>query len=143
MKTKLTTIACSLIMACLLVLVGSSANAQEASKQNDPLKTYMVKRPNSPAVKLLQANPNNVELAKAVKVEMILENPGGYPEFSAVDLDRMRNEMTIKNQELKLVNEMMEQGATYDQAKSRAQQQSKSNGKSSNQEAPAMMVAPQ
>jgi hypothetical protein len=143
MKTKLTTIACSLIMACLLVLVGSSANAQEASKQNDPLKTYMLKRPNSPAVKLLQANPNNVELAKAVKVEMILENPGGYPEFSAVDLDRMRNEMTIKNQELKLVNEMMEQGATYDQAKSRAQQQSKSNGKSSNQEVPAMMVAPQ
>ncbi|MFN9595788.1 MAG: hypothetical protein ACK560_03270 [Bacteroidota bacterium] len=143
MKQKLTLNLCAILFACLFIFTGTSSFAQEASKQNDPLKTYMLKRPNSPAVKLLQANPNKVELAKAVKVEMILENPGGYPEFSAVDLDRMRNEMTIKNQELKLVNEMMEQGATYDQAKSRAQQQSKSNGKSSNQEVPAMMVAPQ
>lgn len=143
MKTKLTTIACSLILVCLFLLVGTSANAQEASKQIDPVKTYMAKRPNSNAVKLYQANPNNVELAKAVKMEMILENPGGYPEFSSQDIQRMQQELITMQQEMKLVQEMVEQGATYDQAKSRAQQQSKSNGKPSNQEAPAMMVAPE
>ena len=143
MKQKLTLNLCAILFACLFVFAGTSSFAQEASKQNDPLKTYMLKRPNSLAVKLLQANPNNIELAKTVKVEMILENPGGYPEFSAADLDRMRNEMTIKNQELKLVNEMVEQGASYDQAKVRAQQQMHTGTKSTNQEPPAMMVAPE
>lgn len=143
MKQKLTLNLCAMLFACMFVFAGSSSFAQEASKQNDPVKTYMLKRPNSPAVKLLQANPNNVELAKAVKMEMILENPGGYPEFSAADLERMRNDMTIKNQELKLVNEMVEQGVSFDQAKARAQNQMQSGTKSNNQEAPALMVAPE
>jgi hypothetical protein len=143
MKQKLTKNWYAIVFACLFVFAGTSSFAQEASKQNDPVKTYMLKRPNSPAVKLFQANPNNIELAKAVKMEMILENPGGYPEFSASDLDQMRNEMTIKNQEIKLVNEMMEQGASYDQAKSRAQQQMQTGAKSTNQDAPALMVAPE
>jgi hypothetical protein len=143
MKQKLTKNWYAIVFACLFVFAGTSSFAQEASKQNDPIKTYMLKRPNSPAVKLLQANPNNVELAKAVKMEMILENPGGYPEFSAADLERMRNDMTIKNQELKLVNEMVEQGVSFDQAKARAQNQMQSGTKSNSQEAPALMVAPE
>lgn len=142
MKQKTTILFCAMLVAFVFVLSGTTVSAQDASKQIDPVKTYMIKRPNSPAVKLFQANPTNAELAKAVKLEMILDNPGGYPEFSAADLDRMRAQSTTMNQEFKLINEMVEQGASYEQAKARAQQQSKTNGSHSN-EAPAMMVAPQ
>ena len=144
MKQKTSSFICMMLLACVFVLSGYTASAQQdATRQNDPVKSYMTKRPNSPAVKLFQANPGNAELAKAVKLEMILDNPGGYPEFSSSVIERMRGELTIMNQQFKLVNEMVEQGATYEQAKVRAAEQSKSIANPSKEEAPSMMVSPQ
>ena len=56
----------------------------------------------------------------------------------------VKNEIQYDYEEhARLVNEMVEQGVSFDQAKARAQQQMQTGTKSTNQEAPTLMVAPE
>jgi len=144
-QTKhLMTLTCILFFAFLLAgNVGYAQTENRNSKENgtDPVQTYILKRPDSPVVQLYKSNPNDAELLKAIKLAMILENPGAFPEFTKEDLTRMQNESTVLNQQFKQVEEMVKQGNSYERAKQHVQRNAK-NDQIQPSEAPALMVAP-
>ena len=101
----------------------------------------MLKRPNSAIVQLFKANPNDADLARALKLAVILENPGGYPEFSKADISRMQQESTAMNDQFKQVNDLVNQGNSFERAKAHIQRTSQ-NAKIQQEQAPSLMVAP-
>jgi hypothetical protein len=129
-----------------LVMAGNASYAQSEQKSNkndgsDPVQTYMLKRPNSAIVQLFKANPNDADLARALKLAVILENPGGYPEFSQADISRMQQESTAMNDQFKQVNDLVNQGNSFERAKAHIQRTSQ-NAKIQQEQAPSLMVAP-
>jgi len=129
-----------------LVMAGNASYAQSEQKSNkndgsDPVQTYMLKRPNSTIVQLFKANPNDADLARALKLAVILENPGGYPEFSQADISRMQQESTAMNDQFKQVNDLVNQGNSFERAKAHIQRTSQ-NAKIQQEQAPSLMVAP-
>ena len=141
---RLLTLSCMLFFA--LVMAGNASYAQSEQKSNkndgsDPVQTYMLKRPNSAIVQLFKANPNDADLARALKLAVILENPGGYPEFSKADISRMQQESTAMNDQFKQVNDLVNQGNSFERAKAHIQRTSQ-NAKIQQEQAPSLMVAP-
>jgi hypothetical protein len=141
---RLLTLSCMLFFA--LVMAGNASYAQSEQKSNkndgsDPVQTYMLKRPNSAIVQLFKANPNDADLARALKLAVILENPGGYPEFSQADISRMQQESTAMNDQFKQVNDLVNQGNSFERAKAHIQRTSQ-NAKIQQEQAPSLMVAP-
>ncbi|MFN5223516.1 MAG: hypothetical protein ACK5DJ_04960 [Bacteroidota bacterium] len=141
---RLLTLSCMLFFA--LVMAGNASYAQSEQKSNkndgsDPVQTYMLKRPNSTIVQLFKANPNDADLARALKLAVILENPGGYPEFSQADISRMQQESTAMNDQFKQVNDLVNQGNSFERAKAHIQRTSQ-NAKIQQEQAPSLMVAP-
>jgi hypothetical protein len=141
---RLLTLSCMLFFAFLMA--GNTAYAQSEQKSSkidgsDPIQTYMLKRPNAPVVQLFKANPNDAELARALKLAVIMENPGGYPEFSQDDISRMQQESKTLNDQFKQVQELVNQGNSFERAKAHIQRTSQ-NAPVQQEQAPSLMVAP-
>ena len=121
LPAQLTSFGKFLSLVIMILLCGPAVFAQDDSQMDsrDPMVVYIQTHQNSPFVKYLTGNPGDGDAMRMVKTVMIVENPDQFPDFSTEDIDRLKSDLEGFTKKVNYVNELVENGDTYEMAKIR------------------------
>ena len=121
LQTQLNAFGKFLSLVIMILLCGPAVFAQDDRQMDsrDPMVIYIQSHQDSPFVKYLSANPDDGDAMRMVKTVMIVENPDQFPDFSTEDIDRLKSDLEGFTKKVNYVNELVENGDTYEMAKIR------------------------
>ena len=107
------------IICCWLLSHGAIAQSafQESRQPVDPVASYLEKNKNTTLVQHYYQFPGVGNLARLVKIAIILEGPDNFPEFSQTDIARMQQEFKSGINQVENMGMQMKNGMSAEHAK--------------------------
>ena len=100
--------------------VAMNADGTKPASMNVVTSEYLKNNSENVIVKLYQANPGDADLANAVKVAMIIENPSTSKSLSNEELNKFKADAAKNTEYFQKIQSYIDRGLSYEMAKQRA-----------------------
>ena len=111
-----------LVVSCLMFSISAYSQQQKQAEMTDPLEIYATQHP-TPLAKLFLADPDNQQLAHAIKCAYILDNAELKSNYKPADISTMEQEVSSMQSYATHMQKNMDSGMSKERAAKLASEQ--------------------